>query len=363
MRFPDEVRGTMKPTTYTIKPGTSAERIAYYERLDGKCTSPLWEVRQYQPTPKSACGPALWRYAELRELLVEAGKLITPKEGVRRALLLENPGIRGRGFSQVCQSLLAAVQMILPGEKAPSHRHTNGAFRLVLEGEGALTAVEGEPVVMHPGDFILTPSWSFHEHANPTGNAVFWMDGLDLPIVELFDSHFRQFYPGGTQPNVRSDGDSLARFGSNMMPVDYTPVGLSSPLLVYPYSQSRAALEQLYRNGPVHPCHGIKLQYVNPATGGYALPTIAAFLQFLPRGFRGEPYRATDSTVFCAKEGKGRTHIGEMTFEWGLHDIFVAPSWYSISHEADEDAVLFSFSDRAAQKALGLWREEAPTVL
>ena len=102
------------------------------------------------------------------------------------------------------------------------------------------------------------------------------------------------------------------------------------------------------------------MRFVNPATGGYPMPTIAAFMQLLPGGFRGAPYRQTDATIFVAVEGHGRTRVGDTVFEWAPRDIFVAPSWAPLCHEAHDDAVLFSLSDRPAQKALGLWREQVP---
>jgi gentisate 1,2-dioxygenase len=100
------------------------------------------------------------------------------------------------------------------------------------------------------------------------------------------------------------------------------------------------------------------MQYVNPATGGYPMPTIGAFVQLLPSGFAGRPSRATDGTVYCVIEGRGRSRVGDQSFAWEAHDVFVVPSWCSVAHEAIDDAVLFSYSDRPAQKALGLWREE-----
>ena len=142
------------------------------------------------------------------------------------------------------------------------------------------------------------------------------------------------------------------------MPVDYEGGRLSSPVFKYPYSRTRDALDRVYRGGPLDPCHGIKMQFSNPVTGGYPMPTIAAFIQLLPSGFHGAPYRSTDATVYTVVEGRGQSHVGETVLEWGKQDIFVVPSWKYVSHEANEDAVLFSFSDRAAQRALGLWREE-----
>jgi gentisate 1,2-dioxygenase len=145
-----------------------------------------------------------------------------------------------------------------------------------------------------------------------------------------------------------------------MLPANYEPVSRSSPVFNYPYAQSREALNRLYRFGPVHQCHGVKMRYINPATRGYPMPTIGAFIQLLPKGFHGATYRATDATVFSVVEGSGQTRIGDETFAWGPRDVFVAPSWFPITHQAEDESVVFSFSDRPAQQALGLWREEAP---
>lgn len=270
---------------------------------------------------------------------------------------LENPGLRGA--SQITQSVYAGVQLVLPGEIAPSHRHVASALRFVIESEGAYTAVDGERTTMRPGDFILTPSWTFHDHGNPGDRPAVWLDGLDVPVVNLFDASFAEHHPEQAQPVTRPEGDALARYGTTLLPVEYAPHGLSTPVFSYPYARSREALEKLLRNGPVHPRHGVKMQYVNPATGGYPMPTIGAFLQLLPDGFRGEAHRSTDATVYCVVEGRGRSQVGDSALAWGPHDIFIVPSWRPVSHQAQADAVLFSFSDRPAQKALGLWREDA----
>ena len=140
--------------------------------------------------------------------------------------------------------------------------------------------------------------------------------------------------------------------------VDYEPSSLTSPLFAYPYARSRDVLEKLRRDGATHPSHGLKMQYVNPVTGSYPMPTIAAFIQLLPKGFAGAPYRSTDGTVFTVVEGRGRSVVGDVTFDWGPRDIFVVPSWTPVRHHAVDDAVLFSYSDRPVQKVLGLWREE-----
>jgi gentisate 1,2-dioxygenase len=346
-------------TAFFTKPELTSERKEFYGRLDQKNVGPLWEslMRLIPPEPSPQCIPALWRYDELRPLILEAARLITAKEAERRVLFLENPGCRGQ--SRITQSMYAGLQLVMPGEITPTHRHVTSALRFIIEGVGAYTAVDGERTTLHPGDFVLTPSWTFHDHGNESPDPVVWMDGLDIHIVNLFDASFSERYPGpDVQPIARPEGDALARYGANLLPLEHKPTSLTAPVFNYPYSRSREALERVYRNGPMDACHGVKMQYVNPATGGSPIPTIAAFLQYLPAGFRGAPYRATDATIFCCSEGGGRSHIGPESFDWKEHDIFVVPSWCPVRHETDRGGVLFSFSDRPAQKAFGFWREE-----
>ncbi|MBV9746143.1 MAG: gentisate 1,2-dioxygenase [Acidobacteriia bacterium] len=348
--------------TSPARAGTAEEWREYYGRLADKNTAALWEVLSdiVPAQPRRTCLPAIWRYEEVRPLLIEAGRRITAKEAERRVLILENPGARGQ--SRATQSLYAGLQLVMPGEQAGTHRHTASALRLVIESEGGYTAVNGERVTMHPGDFILTPSWTWHDHGNPGDHPVVWLDGLDIPIVNLFETSFFEHYPDEVQPQTRPEGDSAAWYGMNMAPLQYEPSARSVPMFTYPYARSRETLERVYRYSPLHPCHGVKMQFLNPATGGHTLPTIGAFLQILPAGFEGAPYRATDGTIHCVVEGQGRSRVGEETFAWKPHDVFVVPSWCPVSHHAHTEAVLFSFSDRPVQKMLGLWREQAPMI-
>jgi len=338
----------------------TSERADFYRRIDRENLTPLWEslAQLVPPEPRTACVPALWRYAAVRPHLMEAGRLITAQQAERRVLVMENPGLRGA--SCITRSLYAGMQLILPGEVAPSHRHTQSALRFVVEGEGAYTAVDGERTAMRPGDFIITPSWTFHDHGNPGDAPVVWLDGLDIPMVAFFDAGFAERYSEPSQPLTRPEGDALRRYGENLLPLEHTARTGTTPLLAYPYARSRATLEALRTQSPVHPCHGLKMQYANPATGGYPMPTIAAYLQLLPRGFAGQAYRSTDGTVYCVVEGRGRSRVGDRVFDWEPKDVFVVPSWCRVAHQATDEAVLFSFSDRPVQKALGLWREAAP---
>ena len=339
-------------------PEKNPERKEFYERISGENLTPLWEVLGdlVPQRPRTPCVPALWRYQTARPLLLEAGRLITAKEAERRVLVLENPGLRGH--SSITHTLYAGWQLILPGEVAPSHRHAQSALRFVVEGSGAYTAVDGERATMRPADFIVTPSWTFHDHGNPGKEPVIWLDGLDIPMIAFFDAGFAERYPQEVQPSVRPEGDAHSRYGQNLLPLEYQPASRTTPVFSYPYEKTRDALSRLQRAGPPHPSHGIKMQYANPATGGYPMPTIAAFIQLLPAGFKGRRHRSTDGTVFSVVEGRGRSKIGKEVFDWGPKDLFVVPSWHEVSHEAQEETVLFSFSDRPVQKALGIWREE-----
>ena len=212
---------------------------------------------------------------------------------------------------------------------------------------------------MRYGDFIITPPMAWHEHGNETDQPMFWLDGLDIPIVQFLDASFSEHHDEDEQPIARPVGDAQARYGSNLLPVDQRSVAGASPVFNYPYARTRDALAQLARLQAWDPCHGLKMRYSNPVTGGYPMATIAAFIQLLPRGFQTAPYRSTDATIFVAVEGRGRTRIGaDFVVEWGPRDIFVVPSWKPVVHEASDEAVLFSFSDRPVQEALQLFRED-----
>lgn len=335
------------------------ERHAFYDRISTQNLAPLWLslANLVTPEPISPCQPASWRFSDIRAAMLEAGGLISAKEAERRVLVLENPGLRGQ--SKITTDLYAGVQMVLPGEIAPAHRHTQSALRFVLEGEGAHTSVNGERTIMHEGDFIITPPWAWHDHGNPSPDPIFWLDGLDIPLVQFLDASFMEHHRDDEQALNRPAGDADARYGANLLPVDHKGSGGTSPVFNYPYTRTRDALERLRKASEWDPCHGLKMRYTNPITGNHAMATMGTFVQLLPKGFATTKYRATDATVFAPIEGRGRSVIGDdFVVEWQKRDIFVVPSWKHVRHEAAEDAVLFSFSDRPVQEALHLFRED-----
>lgn len=334
-------------------------RQQLYRDMDPLNLTPLWEVLHalVPREPATPCAPALWKYEEVRPFLMRAGEAITAEEAVRRVLILENPKLRGQ--SAITQSLYAGLQLILPGEVAPSHRHTQSALRFIVEGHGAYTAVDGERTTMRPGDFIITPSWTFHDHGNEGNEPVVWLDGLDIPMVRFLDAGFAENDTRRSQAVARAEGTSLARFGHNMVPVRHeSPYGATSPIFSYPYDRTREALEQLERSAPIDPWDGVKLRYVNPLTGGWPMPTMGTFMQKLPAGFQGKDWRQTDGAVYSVVEGHGEVVIGGERFAFGPRDHFVVPSWHTARLASRHGCVLFSFSDRPVHQALGIHREE-----
>jgi gentisate 1,2-dioxygenase len=343
------------------------ERERLYADMSPHHLTPLWEVLHslVPKAPLTPCDPAFWAYANVKPFLTRSGIVISAEEAVRRVLILENPALRGQ--SAITQSLYAGLQLILPGEVAPSHRHTQSALRFIVEGDGAFTAVNGERTTMHEGDFIITPSWTWHDHGNESDKPMVWLDGLDIPTIRFFDAGFAENNTQKSQEISQPEGTSFARFGRNMAPVRHdgfyaSPYGQTSPLFNYPATRSQEALHTLERNTPIDAWDGVKLAYVNPTTGGSPMPTMATFMQRLPKGFIGKPYRQTDGVVFSVVEGSGTARITGVTSEHVFHfthrDHFVVPSWHNIELSSEQGCTLFSFSDQPIHKALGIYREE-----
>ena len=179
-----------------------AARQAYYDKISKHAMAPLWEVLKDLVTkePVTKCVPALWKFKDVQQFVLEAGDVITAEEAERRVLVLENPGLRGQ--SRVTHSLFAGIQLILPGEIAPAHQHVASAIRFVLDGEGAYTAVEGEKALMSPGDFILTPNWAPHDHGNTSSKPMMWLDVLDLPTINHFETSFASHFDDAMELTV-----------------------------------------------------------------------------------------------------------------------------------------------------------------
>jgi gentisate 1,2-dioxygenase len=333
-------------------------RDAYYRRIDPQHMAPLWtrlkSLVPKEPTPVGV--PHRWAYAEVRPHVLESAEHISAAEAERRVLILENPGLKGS--SQITNSLYAGLQLIMPGEVAPAHRHTQSALRFIVEGSGAYTAVDGEKTIMQPGDFVITPSWTWHHHGHEGEGPMVWLDGLDIPITHFFGSTFREDHAASEAEITRPTGDALARYGSGLLPVNYRNPSLNSPVFNYPYARTREALHAIALASAPDPHAGHLMRYVNPSDGGWAMPTMATLIRLLPAGFATLPYRGSDSTVFIAVEGRGELRVAGQHFALMPHDIVVVPGWMAYTLHAADDLVLFSYSDRVAQEKLGLFREQ-----
>jgi len=342
----------------TAKSGqTDSSLDAFYHDLTSHDLAPLWTQSETlmppQPLPKTR--PWLWKWSTLQALGARAGKLISiDRGGDRRVLSLANPGLGGEPFAT--STLWGAVQYLGAGESAPGHRHTPGAIRFVLEGEGVWTTVDGDACDMHAGDLILTPSWMWHDHNNPTDHPMIWFDGLDLPTVISLDAvFFEPYQPDELQP-VRGHNISERIYGGRgSLPRMDGHLSPSSPLLVYRWADTDRALAGLLEagGGP-----SATLEFINPTNGRSVLPTLSCEMhRILPEG-PTRTQRKAGSSIFVVFNGVGHTVIDGMRFDWERGDMLAVPSWTQVTHEVFEPSNLFSISDAPILKALNLFREE-----
>src|SRR5262245_16459025 len=341
-------------------PALTAIEQDFHQRMHAAHIWGLWELAsQMTPHPERRAIAYQWPSSLLEALVREAGEAV-PVGEERRALQLFNPGLDGRWATT--NTMIAAVQLLLPGEVARAHRHTPTAIRFVMEGEGAYTSVDGERVSMAPGDLILTPSWAWHDHGNETDRPVVWMDGLDIPLVPALSAMFFQFYEERQVPLTKPDNASARLHGHvGLAPTWVKERPRSSPLLLYSWEKTWASLGGLRdAQGDAH--DGIALEYMHPQTGRALLPTMACWIQMLRPGERLTAHRHTGSAVYYVVSGEGETIIDGCRFAWGRGDIIALPSWALHEHanrSTREVAVLFSIQDRPVLEALGLYREEA----
>ena len=342
---------------------TAPERHSYAEALAAKGASPLWDVLHdlVPERPAPTAKPCHWSYADMRPLLMQAGELISAEEAERRVLVLENPALAHQ--HALTPTLYGGLQLILPGEIARSHRHTQSAIRLVLEGSGAYTAVDGERVFMKRGDFITTPAWCWHDHGNPGSEPVTWLDGLDIPLVRALGAQFAQHHHAKVQPIVAAAGLSERRYARGLLPVKPLHSGASSPLFSYPYERTREALEWLSRHEAPDPHRGHALRFSNPTTGGPALPTMEASVQWVPGVARRFHHAAPRAACFASSRAEPASASTPNSSRREENDVIVVPSWSALSIQSFADTAVFTYSDRPVLQSLELLREafQSPT--
>jgi len=293
---------------------------------------PGWLQRD-EPAPaekrQSEYLPAHWSYDLCKAALDSAGRLIDVALAERRNLSMFNP-VGGKGV-QTTKTLVSAYQMILPGEKAPSHRHTAHALRVIIEAHGAYSTVDRVATPMETGDVLLTPGWSWHEHGHNGDAPAYWFDGLDVPLVRALETRFYEDNPVPFDPSSNLVATSPHRF---------TRAEIARRL-----DRSRSNNEGF---------HGPRVLLEAPT-----MPTIELSMERLPSGMHTRRQRSTINRIFCCIEGSGTTIAGDQRFEWKRGDTFAVPCWTKFEHHAAEDAQLFLMSDEPLMRFGRFYRFEA----
>jgi len=284
-----------------------------------KKTPSLW------PEPKKTFRAHRWSYAQAKGALDAAGRLINTELAERRNLILMNPG---EGYA-TSRTIVAAYQMIMAGEKARSHRHTPNALRLIIDAEpGAFTIVNGEKLSMLPGDVVLTPNWCWHGHGNESKGSAYWLDVLDVPLVQLLEPMFFEPHPEEFETEIKVPNNSPMHFAWA--------------------DTKRRLAEAEGRNGS---------GAVEIALGDPALDTMALSMLKLKAGSGTAVRKVMANNVFGVVEGEGTTTVEGETLAWARGDVIVVPSWQSHAHCSNDGAVLFRVTDEPVMQKLGFMRE------
>ncbi len=325
----------------------------------------LWllpETTANEPNTKEQAW--LWAWNTFYPLLEQALEAVPvgSKAAFRRSLPLRNPGLTDR--LATTQTLISGIQMLLPGEVGPVHRHTVRAARFIISGKGAYTVVDPYQYDMLPGDLVITPSMIYHTHGHTGSGPVIWFDTLDFPFLAANRVAFHDDHPQeGSLTFIDNSAEASSRFGSAaMLAPTHLPAEGDTPLVIYPWHTARPALEKLLAT-TCHDYEGALLEYINPATGTHVLPTMACYLRGLPAGFSTKARRRTCGSVQLVVEGQGETIINGKRFAWQKNDILAIPGWAWVEHRAlgNQNVVLYEVNDLPMQKPFGFYREEQYT--
>ena len=342
----------------------SPQLKALHRRLAESSLGGHWQSRQRPAKLESH----LWPWSAIYSCLLESGEVVKlghiDDAAARRTVQLVNPALIAEKATS--RTLQMSIQLVKPGERAECHRHSAAALRFVVEGDGTgFTNVESEQMFMEPGDLILTPNWTWHDHFNPGKNNIVWLDVLDSHLTTYMDASFHENYgEGPAQPIVKPDGHCRQRLGA-IRPRTVNAGGQALPY-TYKWNDTLAALKEAATTSQLDPCDGVLLEYANPLTGGPTMPTIGCWVQQLPPGQVTKPHRHTSSTIYHVVQGEGATTVGDKKgagddLTWGAKDCFFVPSWkwhHFKNMSKKEPAIIFSVTDRPILESLGLFREE-----
>jgi gentisate 1,2-dioxygenase len=328
----------------------------YVTALTGANLVPLWpSLRSLLPphAPRTGTLPAHWRWSAIRPLLLRAGELAPMEKAERRVLVLANPG-RGLDNLQASAAIYLGMQLVLPGETAPSHRHTPNAARIVVEGEGAVTVVDGETCAMERGDLILTPTGQWHEHRHEGSVPVIWLDVLDLPLMVYLDVSYA--IEGSAQT---AQPPSFAYAAGGLAPLAHGRRGERDyPLLRYPWQRTRDALHACAHTIPSGA--PVQLAYVNPETGGDCLNTLAFSALLLRPDDEVDLVRVSAARVFHVVEGSGDAQVNDTAIVFDQADTFCAPGFATVrlSNRSSRAPVYLVAADESPlQRKLGIYEQ------
>jgi gentisate 1,2-dioxygenase len=331
----------------------------YRDAMSRAGVAPLWPMmRDLLPhaRPAPATRPGHWAYDKVRPLLLRAGELTPVEKAERRVLVLSDPG-RGPGAMMATPSIYVGLQLLLPGEAAPAHRHTPSAARIVVEGEGGFTVVNGEKLPMLEGDLVLTPGGQWHDHGHEGDKPVIWLDALDLPLFAYLEGSYAiegEFQARRNRPDASEVEYISAGLAPSALRGKRAP---AYPLLRYPWARTEQALRRLAQYGGDG---AVEIDYVNPETGADVLPTMGFTAQMLRSGRTEQPNVNSASAVFHVVRGRGRSVVNGSVIEWSDKDTFSAPVFSEIGHQAkDDEAFLVRIHDRPLQERLGYYEERA----
>lgn len=319
-----------------------------------------WQADEYLQRaidgPKPAGIPFVWPWQLIYGALLEACAVMPESLTARRNINCSNPGLAPRiGTSH---TIVAGFQMVMPGEIAWAHRHSLGAIRFGVEGTNKLySVVDGEPMMMLPGDLVLTPNWTWHDHHNDSDTAAIWLDVLDVPLVlGALNQTFYEPLGETTQPVREHLGDYVSERARLIRPAWEQRRPRNIPFR-YPWAEVDPLLREYVRAGREDPYDGVLLEYVNPMSGGPTLPTMSCRIQLLRPRFESRSHRHTSSAVYYVVRGAGSTTVDGQELRWSERDIFVVPNWARHHHvNGSSESILFSVTDDAVLEVLGLLR-------
>jgi len=328
----------------------------YRAALTAQNLVPLWpSLRAVLPPDKPAprTRPTFWSYQGLRPLLLRAGELTPIEKAERRVLVLANPG-HGLEKMQASSTIYLGMQLLQPGEWAPAHRHTPNAVRMIVEGEGAYTTVEGEKCPMQRGDLILTPTGMWHEHGHDGNQPVVWLDVLDLPIVYYIEA---SYVTEGKAQTVTAEGTEQAYQRGGVVPAPMFSRSRSTfPMLRYPWVDVRRTLQSLAASQPE--IEAVQVAYVNPENGHDCQRILGYSALMLRPGERLEMPARSTAMVFHQIEGSAEVAAAGHNFCLVDADTCCIPGYTPISlrnRSADQSAFIFIADDAPLQKKLGVY--------